>query len=228
MHSVSLVSFPQLISRQEGGDGCVYSVVDCFAPHTLTFLHYWKWRMLREFDFDKINGDGARKRQIFINKLCRSHDSSEKIKNKKRYARHKRVVKMIDGLLLLFKCHSMLNLCFNKILPRVRSLSLRTQTHIHFSSRYIYGKDRSTNMYTQTRSRLQTVNRLWLTIPIHVTHCTYRKTAGELLSMFQCSNTALGIANCIWLVGRCTKRNKIYRRRIAITCAKNVCSFTAA
>lgn len=29
------------------------------------------------------------------------------IRNKKRYARHKRVVKMIDGLLLLFKCHSM-------------------------------------------------------------------------------------------------------------------------
>lgn len=52
-------------------------------------------------------------KQIFINKLCRLHDLSERYK--KRYARHKRVVKMIDGVLLLFKCHSMFYLCFNKI-----------------------------------------------------------------------------------------------------------------
>lgn len=148
MHSVSVVPFPQLISKQEGGDGCVYSVVDCFAPHTLTFLHYWMWRMLREFDFDKINGDGARKRQIFINKLCRSHDSSEKIKNKKRYARHKRVVKMIDGLLLLFKCHSMLNLCFNKILPRVRSLSLPAHRHTFTSAPDTYMEKTETRTCT--------------------------------------------------------------------------------
>lgn len=152
MHSVSLVSFPQLISRQEGCDGCVYSVVDCFAPHTLTFLHYWKWRMLREFDFDKINGDGARKRQIFINKLCRSHDSSEKIKNKKRYARHKRVVKMIDGLLLLFKCHSMLNLCFNKILPRVRSLSPHTDTHSLQLRIHIWKRQKHEHVHSNTLS----------------------------------------------------------------------------